>query len=203
MWSETFTDSFGNKWTVRRAEEWETVQLLVTGPDFEAPFSYGLKPTDYSALLELLERGRMHGLELPRRTVYAIHCWRDETRTEYCGSWHIPAVDEDEERIAELRRAGFGLAGLPEGIGVVRAFFHEDELAAQVKAASETLKVYATPEVVHYRAGTDKGERRLVKTSAKPWGGSPDERESGGQFFEAELQRIREEELAAGRDPRD
>lgn len=184
MWSETFTDSYGWKWSLRRPQGWSTIQLLASPPEEQRltlePFSYGFQPEDLEGLARILEAARGHLEEGPGREVYAIHLWRNEEAARdkagdgYCGSWHIPVVEEDAGRIAELRRAGFGTAVSPEDeTSSVRAFFHADELAAQVEAAEESLEVVARPEVVHYRPGMG----------------------ASGKLARAEL--------AAGRDPRD
>lgn len=64
MWSETFTDSYGWRWTFRRQEGWSTVQLLATPPEAEReslePFSYGFQPEDIDGLKVILEAARGH-----------------------------------------------------------------------------------------------------------------------------------------------
>lgn len=65
MWSETFTDSYGWRWSFRRMREWETVQLLVSPPEEQhltlEPFSYGFKPDDLDELARILDAARARG----------------------------------------------------------------------------------------------------------------------------------------------
>lgn len=62
MWSETFTDSYGWRWTFRRMEGWSTVQLLASPPEEQRdslePFSYGFQPEDLEGLAGVLEAAR-------------------------------------------------------------------------------------------------------------------------------------------------
>lgn len=62
MWSKTFTDSYGWRWSFRRQSGWSTVQLLVSPPEEQRlelePFSYGLDPADLAHLARILEEAR-------------------------------------------------------------------------------------------------------------------------------------------------
>jgi hypothetical protein len=67
MWSESFTDSYGQVWSFRRRSGWSTVQLLVVGPAYPRgeEFSYGFAPADLDGLADILEAAR--GRELLER----------------------------------------------------------------------------------------------------------------------------------------
>lgn len=62
MWSKTFTDSYGWRWTFRRMEGWATVQLLASPPEEQRgrlePFSYGFQPAELADLARILEEAR-------------------------------------------------------------------------------------------------------------------------------------------------
>lgn len=66
MWSETFTDAYGWKWTFRKQSGpgGTPVQLLVSPPESQRgrlePFSYGLAPEDLEPLARILEDARQN-----------------------------------------------------------------------------------------------------------------------------------------------
>jgi hypothetical protein len=56
--NESFQDSYGTTWYVRKLEGWQTVQLLATivPIDKEEPISYGFAADDFPAFAEVVAR---------------------------------------------------------------------------------------------------------------------------------------------------
>lgn len=194
MWSKTFTDSYGWRWTFRKQREWRTVQLLATPPEVAGgerlePFSYGFEPEDLERLAGIVAEAREELARPEPEPIFAIHLWPSETaaldKTGYRGCWHVPASEADATR---LRNAGAGCfladAEEPRPGELRRAFFFADELEAQVRAAEEELELVTEVTLVRNPAGT-------YRSGGEPFRCSPDE--SAGA----------REELRAGRDPRD